>query len=321
MIDGPTAGTWYIMLKGFRDYAGLTLLASAIRPASGEPACSAITITANGDVMIDGYVSHFYPMTTDISDEPWPDVATEGAADGKEASDSATHEMVWTTFDYATEPSATVTASFTVSMDLFSGDVGSWASGEYWVKLELIGSLGTVIDSDEVRSGKITVVDAGDLSESKVITVSITTPSMLVDGINCTTLHLTAGATVEALTTGVTDGKPDDDVAVLANGVLVGGLSGSVASEKYFKIDVPAGQARLEVSTSGGSGDVDLYVRRGAKPTTTDWDFRPYLIGNDETVAIDNPAAETYYILLEGAEAYSETTLLASFGDTEPRIR
>ncbi len=321
VIDSPTPGRWYIMLKGFRDYAGLTLLASAIRPSSGEPACSAITITGNGDLTIDGYVSHFYPMTTDIADEPWPNVATEGPAGGKEASDSATHEMVWTTFDYATEPSATATASFTVNMDLFSGDVGNWASGEYWVKLELFGSGGTLIDSDEVRSGKITVVDTADLTESKVITVSVTTPSVLVDSGNCANLHLTAGATVEALTAGVTDGKPDDGVIVLANGVPVGGLSGSVASEKYFKIDVPAGQARLEVSTSGGSGDVDLYVRKGAKPTTRDWDFRPYLIGNDETVSINNPAAETYYILLEGAEAYSGTTLLASFGDTEPRTR
>lgn len=317
VVDSPAAGTWYIMLKGFRDYADLTLLASSVGPSTGDPAYSAVTIAGNGELTIEGYVSHYYPMDTNIATGLWPNVAAEGLAGGKKASVSATHEMVWTTFDYATEPSATITASFTVSMDLFGGDAGNWANGEYWVKLELFGVAGTLIDRDEVSSGTITVVDTGDLTESKVITLSVTTPPRLVDSSNCANLHLTAGATVEALTAGVTDGKDDDGTTALQDGVAVGGLSGAKASERYYKIEVPGGQARLEISTSGGSGDVDLYVRKGAKPTTTEWDFRPYLIGNDETVAVNNPAAGTYYILLKGAEAYSDTTLSASFAGAQ----
>ncbi len=320
VVDSPAAGTWYIMLKGFRDYAGLTLLASSTRPSAGAPAYSAVAITGNGELTIDGYVSHYYPMTTNIATGLWPDVAAEGPTGGKKASVSDTHEMVWTTLDYATEPSATITASFTVSTELFGGDAGNWASGEYWVRLELFGVAGTLIDYDEVRSGTITVVDSGDLSESKVITLSVATPPRLVDSSNCANLHLTAGATVEALTAGAADGK-DDETTVLENGVAIGGLSGAVGSEKYYKIDVPAGQTRLEISTSGGSGDVDLYVRKGVKPTTTAWDFRPYLIGNDETVVLSNPEADTYYILLKGAEAYSGTTLLATLADAKQQAR
>ena len=60
-------------------------------------------------------------------------------------------------------------------------------------------------------------------------------------------------------------------------------------SEKFYKIDVPAGQEYLTIETSGGTGDVDLYVRKGSKPTLTSWDYRPYLIGNNEKVEVDEP--------------------------------
>ena len=58
-------------------------------------------------------------------------------------------------------------------------------------------------------------------------------------------------------------------IVTLANGVPVTGLSGAAASEKFFKIDVPAGQLKLEISMSGGTGDADLYVKKDAMPTTT----------------------------------------------------
>ena len=70
----------------------------------------------------------------------------------------------------------------------------------------------------------------------------------------------------------------------LSNGVPVTGISGSAGSEKFYKIEVPAGQDQLEISTSDGTGDVDLYVRRGSQPTTTSYDYRPYKVGNNETV-------------------------------------
>jgi hypothetical protein len=149
----------------------------------------------------------------------------------------------------------------------------------------------------------------------------VTTPSRLVDYTNCAILRLTAGATAEALTASLSDGEPDEGVTPLANGVPVGGLAGAVGSESYYRIEVPAGQTKLQISTSGGTGDVDLYVRQNAKPTTTAWDYRPHLIGNDETVVISHPKSGTYYILLRGAERYSGTTLRAFFGETKQEDR
>ncbi|MCU0916500.1 MAG: PPC domain-containing protein, partial [Planctomycetes bacterium] len=108
-------------------------------------------------------------------------------------------------------------------------------------------------------------------------------------------------------------GTPPEDVITLQNGVAVTGIKGDADGERFYKITVPSGQAKLEVVTSGGTGDVDLYVKQGAKPSTSSYDYRPYLLGNDESVTIENPPAATYYILLRGYSAYDGVTLKATY--------
>jgi hypothetical protein len=112
-----------------------------------------------------------------------------------------------------------------------------------------------------------------------------------------------------------------DGVTTLLNGVSVSGLAGAVASEKFFKIEVPAGQTKLEIAMSGGTGDADLYVRVGDKPTTHVWDYRPFVLGNVETVTIDTPKAGTYYILIRGYRAYTGVTLKATYGPGSELIK
>ncbi len=112
-----------------------------------------------------------------------------------------------------------------------------------------------------------------------------------------------------------------DKVTPLTNGVPVTDLSGGADSEVFFKIDVPAGQDRLEIAISGGTGDVDLYVRVGELPTETEWDYRPYLIGNDETVSIDDPEAGTYYIMLRAYVAYTDVTLVATYEQVAETVK
>ena len=99
---------------------------------------------------------------------------------------------------------------------------------------------------------------------------------------------------------------------VLTNNVPVTGLSGAAGSEKYFKIDVPAGQ-HLSFRLSGGSGDADMYVRFGSRPTRPRIYCRPYLNGNNETCTINTTSAGTYYVMLHAYTAYSNTSLVASY--------
>jgi hypothetical protein len=60
---------------------------------------------------------------------------------------------------------------------------------------------------------------------------------------------------------------------------------------------------------SGGSGDADLYVRRGAQPTTTTFDCRPYLSGNNETCSFNNPQADVWHVSIRGYRASAGISL------------
>ena len=88
-------------------------------------------------------------------------------------------------------------------------------------------------------------------------------------------------------------------------------LAGSTGAWKHYQITVPAGQAALKVDTFGGTGDADLYVRRGAKPTTQTYDCRPYLNGNNESCAFTNPVAGTYHVSIRAYQSYSGASLNA----------
>ncbi len=107
----------------------------------------------------------------------------------------------------------------------------------------------------------------------------------------------------------------------LSNGVAVGGLNGANGSEQFFTLNVPSNASDLSFSLSGGSGDADMYVLFGAQPTTSQFDCRPYLSGNNESCSFSAPQQGVYYVMLGGYSAYTDVTLLATYstgGDTTP---
>ena len=106
--------------------------------------------------------------------------------------------------------------------------------------------------------------------------------------------------------------EPAGSATALSHNVAVS-ASGALNSQTKFYIDVPSGQGSLTVAISGGSGDADLYIKRGSEATLTSYDYRPYLGGNNETVSINNPAAGRYYVMLHGYSAYANTSLLAKY--------
>ncbi|GAB1081544.1 MAG: S8 family peptidase [Shewanella algae] len=98
----------------------------------------------------------------------------------------------------------------------------------------------------------------------------------------------------------------------LENGVPKSNLSGSAGSEQHFTVQVPAGVS-LNIATSGGSGDADIYVRAGAAPSTSVYDCRPYKNGNSESCSFQVTQAATYHVMIRGYSAFSGMQLLASF--------
>lgn len=100
---------------------------------------------------------------------------------------------------------------------------------------------------------------------------------------------------------------------VLTSGTPVTGLSDAIGGQKFFKLVVPSGQSTLTFTTSGGTGDVDLYTKLGVRPTLSSYDCRPYVNGNGETCTVNSPAAGTYYVLLNAYSAYSGVTLTGTY--------
>jgi len=102
-------------------------------------------------------------------------------------------------------------------------------------------------------------------------------------------------------------------VTVLTNGVTVSSLSASAGTWKHYKIAVPTGQTSLVIAQSGGTGDSDMYVKLNSQPTSSVYDYRPYLGGNNETVTVSNPTAGDWYISLYAYSAYSGMSLTATY--------
>ena len=82
----------------------------------------------------------------------------------------------------------------------------------------------------------------------------------------------------------------------------------TVTNAGFYTFTVNSTQ-NLVVSTSGGRGDLDLYVKAGSKPTTTSYDCRPYSTGNNEQCRVWAQPGVTYHVMLNAYSAYSGVTL------------
>ncbi len=106
---------------------------------------------------------------------------------------------------------------------------------------------------------------------------------------------------------------PPPEPTALQNGVPVDNLSGASGDELEYKLDVPSGASNLSFVMSGGSGDADLYVKFGSKPSTSSYDCRPYSSGNNENCDFPTPQVGTYYVMVRGYTSFSGVSLVGSY--------
>ena len=95
-------------------------------------------------------------------------------------------------------------------------------------------------------------------------------------------------------------------------------LSGATGTVQYFSVAVPSGTRNLVIQTSGGTGDVDMYLRATSVPTTSVYDCAPLIDGNNETCAFATPLATTYHIMLVAYAAYSGVSLTVNYTTAPP---
>ena len=127
--------------------------------------------------------------------------------------------------------------------------------------------------------------------------------------------NLGATGTTSQSVTVSSGGDPDPSTPTLANGVASSGTSGASGSWQYYKIQVPSGKTQLQVvlSSSQSCGllscnpDLDLYVRQGAKPTTSAYGCSPQTSTSSETCTLASPAADWWYV---GVYVYSGSSAL-----------
>src|SRR4030067_827940 len=89
-------------------------------------------------------------------------------------------------------------------------------------------------------------------------------------------------------------------------------LAGATGTTLNYSFEVPAGATGLSFQIYGGSGDADLYVKYGSAPTTSSYDCRPYIGGNNETCSMP-PTAGTWYVMVRAFTSISNVSLVASY--------
>jgi serine protease len=90
----------------------------------------------------------------------------------------------------------------------------------------------------------------------------------------------------------------NDDLVRLERGVGAFVPNPPGASQHVYFFVVPEDAAGITVDTEGFGGDVDLYVRKGAVPTRTEYDCASTAVGNTEHCALGEDAG-TYYVLAD----------------------
>lgn len=137
--------------------------------------------------------------------------------------------------------------------------------------------------------------------------------SELGQRVKLTNLDIAALQQVYGAPTGTTPTKPEPTTNVLTNGKTVSS-AGNKAEQVFYTINVPT-SSTLTVTTQGGSGDADLYVKKGSKPSSTSYDCRPYKDGNTESCTLEN-AVGTYHVMLQGYATFANVQLKASYSSS-----
>ncbi|MEU9093982.1 M9 family metallopeptidase [Streptomyces sp. NPDC048428] len=94
------------------------------------------------------------------------------------------------------------------------------------------------------------------------------------------------------------------DVRELGQDCTRSGRQATRGNYSYLYVYVPAGTARLKITTSGGTGDADLYYNANGWATTGAYTSRATGSGNSHTLTVENPAAGAHYISLYAVQDF-----------------
>jgi hypothetical protein len=102
----------------------------------------------------------------------------------------------------------------------------------------------------------------------------------------------------------------------LQPGITSQTLTGATGATLNFTFEVPPGVWNLIFQMTGTTGDADLYVKYGSAPTTSSYDCRPYISGDNEACTMPSATAGTWYVMVRGYSSFAGVKLLASYATT-----
>ncbi|GAA2743690.1 collagenase [Kitasatospora cinereorecta] len=90
-------------------------------------------------------------------------------------------------------------------------------------------------------------------------------------------------------------------------------VAATTGNYSYNFLYLPAGVSRLTVTTSGGTGNADLYYNGTGWATTGSYQARSTTSGNGETLTVDNPPAGWVYFSLYAQQGFSGVTVTTQY--------
>ncbi|CAH9050667.1 hypothetical protein PSECIP111951_00238 [Pseudoalteromonas holothuriae] len=109
---------------------------------------------------------------------------------------------------------------------------------------------------------------------------------------------------------GTIDPVPDNK---LENGIAKTGISGTSKQQLFYTLEVPVNSSGLNFTTAGGTGDADLYVKLGSKPTLDMYDCKSTTSTSNERCDIANAQVGTYHVMVEAWNQISGVSLTGSY--------
>ncbi|MFJ1900114.1 MULTISPECIES: M9 family metallopeptidase [unclassified Streptomyces] len=103
------------------------------------------------------------------------------------------------------------------------------------------------------------------------------------------------------------------DSRELGQNCVRSGQQATKGNYSYLYLYVPAGTARLTITTSGGTGDADLYYNARGWATTGAYTTRATGSGNAHTLTVDRPAEGAHYISLYAVRDFGGVKVSARY--------
>lgn len=124
---------------------------------------------------------------------------------------------------------------------------------------------------------------------------------------------LTSTTTRSVTLTGALPTCPGADTRTMGQNCSRSGQSATAGNLDYLYIYLPAGTVTLNITTTGGTGNANLYYNPSSWATTTAYTARSTNAGNTESITVTNTTAGYRYMSLYAATTFSGVTVSTKY--------